>query len=101
MTANKLRKKYPEFVYKSFDYEYKKSNLNIWFNFVILPKFEFTTKLIIKNVLEAKIKKTNNLNLENLIFSLGLIEMLNYWKLTCSPKILIEAGNLNKNKYFF
>ena len=36
--------------------------------------------------------------LNNLIFHLGLIEILSYWKATCSPEIEILPGSLNKEQ---
>jgi len=36
--------------------------------------------------------------LENLVFHLGLAEIPSYWKATASPKIIIEAGSLNKQQ---
>jgi len=33
--------------------------------------------------------------LELFVFHLGLIEMLSYWKATCSPEILVRAGSLD------
>ncbi len=32
--------------------------------------------------------------MDNLVFNLGMIEMLSYWKSTCSPEIIIEADFL-------
>jgi len=36
--------------------------------------------------------------LNNLVFNLGLIEMLSYWKATCSPETEILAGSLNQEQ---
>jgi len=36
--------------------------------------------------------------IDNLVFHLGLMEIPSYWKATCSPKIVIEAGFLNKDQ---
>jgi len=99
--VNSLRKKYPEFVYKNFDWKCLKPNLKIWFDFLIEPGLKFKTEIVIKNIPVTRFEKLNKIDLENLIFHLGLVEMLNYWKLACSPKILIKAGNLSKKQKFF
>jgi hypothetical protein len=96
-----LRKKYPEFVYQGFEWKYLKPNLKIWFDFLIVPGLKFRTKILIKNVSKQRFEKINKTDLDCLIFHLGLIEMLNYWKATCSPIIRIEAGNLNKEQKLF
>lgn len=96
MNIRQIQEKYNEFIYKDFGYKEDKQNLIIWFDFLIKPDLKFKTEIIIKNIKKAQIK-----NIDNLIFHLGLIEMLNYWKLTCAPIINIEAGNLNKKQQSF
>ena len=102
-----LREKYPEFVYQGFEWEYLKPNLEIWFNFLIISAcdpnedLKFKTQITVKKVSNKHLENINKRDLDNLVFHLGLIEMLNYWKLTCSPKILIDAGNLYKEEKIF
>ncbi|MCX6738277.1 MAG: hypothetical protein NTY11_02595 [Candidatus Parcubacteria bacterium] len=96
MNTEQLRKKYKEFVYKDFNYKTTGANLKIWFDFLIKPNLNFKTEVTIKNI-----KKSGLKDIDNFVFHLGLIEMLNYWKLTCSPIINIEAGNLDKNQIAF
>jgi tRNA(Ile)-lysidine synthase TilS/MesJ len=103
MKIDRLRKKYPKFFYQGFGWEYKRPNLKIWFDFLIASigpargsDLKFKTKIIIKKIPQNRFQKINKTDLENLIFHLGLIEMLNYWKLVCSPEIIIEAGNLER-----
>ncbi|MFH1564819.1 MAG: hypothetical protein ABIC82_03140, partial [bacterium] len=43
-------------------------------------------------------KKIGDQALNNFIFHLGLIEIPSYWKTTCSPKIIIKAGFLDKTQ---
>jgi hypothetical protein len=33
-----------------------------------------------------------------LVFSLGMVELISYWKLTCSPYVCIEAGSLTDDQ---
>jgi hypothetical protein len=96
MNTEQLRKQYKEFVYKDFNYKTTGANLKIWFDFLIKPNLNFKTEIIVKSI-----KKSGLKNIDNFVFHLGLIEMLNYWKLTCSPVINIEAGNLDKNQIAF
>jgi len=90
-----LRKKYPEFIYQNYSYTFSGNNLKIYFNFNIVPDLNFKTEILIKNI------RKNNRGLDNLVFHLGFIEMLNYWKATCSPKIIINAGALNAKQIRF
>ena len=102
-----LRKKYPEFVYQEFEWKYLKPNLEIWFDFLIRSTsspnkdLKFKTQITVKKVSNKHLNNINKRDLDNLIFHLGLIEMLNYWKLTCSPNILINARNLYREEKMF
>jgi hypothetical protein len=91
-----FRKKYPKFVYQSYKVNFKKDDLEISFDFEIEPGLEFKPKIKIKNVPKGKRLEKEVLN--NLAFNLGLIEILSYWKLTCSRIIEIKCGKLNKEQ---
>ena len=89
MTANTLRKKYPHFFYKGYSYTTKRGYLHISFDFTIPPNISFKPKVVVKNI------PKNHPKIDNIVFHLGLIEMINYWKATASPQIVIEAGHLS------
>jgi len=91
MRYEELKQKYPKFVYQKYSYQISGKNLEIFFDFRIEPDIYFKPKVIIENI-----EKPQNLN--NLIFHLGLIEMISYWKATCSPEIIIKAGSLSKEQ---
>jgi len=99
-----LRRKYPRFIYENFDWKISGNNLKIPFDFKIesaenrsLPIY-FKPRLVIKNVKKSQIERVGKGILNNLVFNLGLIEMLSYWKATCSPEIEIKAGLLNQEQ---
>lgn len=87
-----LRKKYPYFFYKGYSYTQKRGDLHISFDFAVSPNISFKPKVVVKNI------PKNHPNIDNIIFHLGLIEMISYWKATASPQIVIEAGYLNKKQ---
>ncbi|MEK9135459.1 MAG: hypothetical protein AAB451_04180 [Patescibacteria group bacterium] len=80
------------FIYEKYSYEVKKGNLEIFFSFRIEPDIYFKPKITID------LRKSDFKKIENLIFHIGLIEMISYWKATCSPIIEIQAGYLNKEQ---
>lgn len=98
MKYNKLIKKFPQFIYKNYDFQKEGQNLSISYFFQIPPKFNFKSRILIK---KAPIFNIKDDILERFIFRLGLVEMLNYWKLTCSPKILINQYKLNRGELGF
>jgi len=91
-----LRKKYPKFIYRNYDYKTTGGNLKISFLFEVPPDIKFEPEIIIKNVTGSD--PVTRTGLDNLVFHLGLIEVPSYWKATCSPEILIKAGYLNKEQ---
>ena len=98
MQINSLRKKYPRFVYKSYSYRISKKDLEIFFDFKVSPDIAFNPKIVIKNVSNKQIRKIGKRALNTLVFNLGLVELISYWKATCSPEIEVKAGNLSQNQ---
>jgi len=98
MDTTFLRKKYPKFIYNSFNYKMIKNDLKIVFSFIIEPNINFKPEIIIKNVDKKKLAQMGDRVLNNLVFHLGLIEIPSYWKATCSPEIIIKAGSLDKKQ---
>lgn len=83
-----LRKKHKEFVYES----YEVNNDSFVFHFKMgeysfSPKWSFSPDLI-KN---AKNKKL----LDYAVFSLGMSELVSYWKCACPPTVKINCGALS------
>lgn len=98
LKTKELRKRYPVFLYKSYSSEYKKGGLHISFDFAVPPDILFHPRVVVKNVSPIDLKRVGKSTLKNLIFHLGLIEMISYWKATCSSEIVVEAGHLTKQQ---
>ena len=106
---NDLRKQYNTFIYDSFSVENTEEEIIIKFKFIIenLTTFEPELRILKKN-LNIKIKDELINNSKNAIFHMGLIELISYWKSTCSPNVIIKAGYINdeqinwfKKLYFY
>lgn len=82
-----LYEKYPFFHYRKYEYYYDKEFLNINYEFEITDLDVFTTsyKIPFKNII-------NSYELDKMIFYLGLIESLSYYKLTCSKNYFCDCG---------
>lgn len=89
MVFEELRKKYPKFIYNGFKISKDRKKLKIIFDFEIPPDIKFSPKITLPNTIW-------NPQFSNLVFNLGLIEMISYWKATCSPEILVKAGSLDE-----
>lgn len=92
MNFEQLRKTHPRFIYESFNYTLAGKKLKISFNFILEPGIRFKPEIVFPNV------SSDIEGLENLVFNLGLVELLSYWKATCSPEVIIKAGNLNEEQ---
>ena len=92
-----LREKYPNFIYNSYEIIDEENIFKLVYNFEIEglatfhPYYEIDKKHIIN-------KDINNNLLKNLVFHIGLIELISYFKCTCSPNIIIRAGYLNNEQ---
>ncbi|MBI3109911.1 UDP-N-acetylmuramoyl-L-alanine--D-glutamate ligase [Candidatus Daviesbacteria bacterium] len=92
MNFKELRAKHPQFIYEGFDISKDGENLKITFDFSISPDIKFKPEIIFP---------ATKFIPHNLIFNLGMVELLSYWKATCSPEIVIKAGYLDKEQIKF
>ena len=96
--AEELRRRYPRFVYERFAAERTGDALRVKFHFRAEPDLEFAPETVFPGVDWARVDALPEGTLENLLFHVGLIEMLSYWKATCSPEIRVEAGALDEEQ---
>jgi hypothetical protein len=90
-----LREKHPQFIYEKYEWKISSKGLEITFDFQLPPDIKFKPKILIENASLAQIEKIGKETLDNLVFNLGLAEMISYWKTACSPEIMINAGALD------
>jgi hypothetical protein len=90
-----LRSKHPVCRYESFAYSYDGPALVCTFAFSLSgpdagAEISFAPRISIP--CGADYNKLGSI--DNLVFHLGLIELISYWKSTCSPEIHIRCGSL-------
>lgn len=94
MSFDELRYKYPKFIYDRYKIEEIDNKYVLTFYFIIPGLTEFTPVI--------KFPKGNtNLDkelFEYLVFHIGLIELVSYFKCTCSPNVEIKAGYLDNDQ---
>ncbi len=93
-----LRATYPYFFYRGYSYQFEKGNLGISFDFSLPPDITFQPKIVLENVSPESEERIGKSVLKNLIFHLGMVELLSYWKVACSPEIIIQAGFLTNQQ---
>ena len=93
-----LRRNYPVFVYNAYNYRWEDKDLVMKFQFSIGKNTCFSPETRLKNHPSFDISywKNNLKELDDFVFSIGMIELVSYWKATCSPIVQIKVGNLDK-----
>lgn len=92
---DRLRTEYPEFIYNDYTYTVNETSVDITFNFMIPGLSRFSPSWSIKKPENVKI---DNDDIKLLIFNLGMVELISYWKLTCSPRITVNCGYLSPDQ---
>lgn len=100
MNFNELRKKYKFFYYNDFEIIDEKNEIILKFDFEIpnLARFFPTTTILKKNF---KLKDVNSIKAKNMVFNIGLIELISYWKCACPENVIIKCGYLNSEQIAF
>ena len=90
---NEQRIKFPYFIYEGHDFQYSSQGLEIQYRFNLSDQFFFkpTIKIPGKSFFLQGISREI---IENIIFQIGMIELISYWKCACSPKIIIKDQHL-------
>ena len=101
MKFETLRKEYTKFLYNDFKIFENDETIVIEYNFEIenLSKFTPKVEILKKNF---SFKNINSNIVKNIVFNLGMIEAISYFKATCSPQFIIKCGKLDcfQEKWF-
>jgi len=88
------RNLYSDFIYNSYEIKNNSDHYLIIYNYEI-PSLEiFCHKIIIPKYI-IKRKDINDSLLKNIVFNLGIVEAISYYKCTCSKNFIIKCGCLN------
>ncbi len=90
-----LRSQYPNFYYHSLNVTEEKEYYQITYFFSIPLLAEFHPSI---KIYKEKIVNQNKDYIDYLAYQIGLVELLSYWKCTCSKNIIIEAGSLTETE---
>ena len=97
---NSLRQQYPEFCFNSFSYSIEDEGLTMKFNFSAGDiHFEPCAKIPNRKFLNFSKLSAEQYNL--LVFQIGMVELVSYWKCVCSPKVIVKPFKLTKSQIAF
>ena len=97
---NSFRKQYPLFVYEDFKYSIDEKGLKIEFTF-INSEHTFTPTLLVEKKDFFSFSHLSKEQLDLLIFNMGMVELISYWKAFCSPRVVIKPYALKKEQIDF
>ncbi len=85
-----LRKKHPTFIYHSYEFLKDEGNTVLRFHFSI-DEYDFTPQWSFPFDIPDRCNKRL---VEDIAFSLGMAELVSYWKCCCAPNVEVRCGYL-------
>ena len=92
---NSLREEYDFFRFQRYDYTLEKDMLSVKFYFSLNDKYFFTPSFEIPKRKFYNFTYLSNNQLDTILFNIGMIELISYWKLACPKKVYIAPFKLN------
>ena len=93
-----LREQYPRFAYRGYEIEENDSCLKITYRFETLGLSEFAPVWVFPKAEGDCRRWSEDRLMQDMIFSLGMVELVSYWKIACPPIVTVEAGRLNQDQ---
>lgn len=108
MTYDECRKQFPEFIYEQAEAVETADRLDLTYTFTIPGLKTFRPAWSIPKNPQFPGRALDHVVVQRLIFSIGMVELISYWKITCSPTVRIRAGALDaesaawwKKQYYY
>ena len=93
-----LREQYPVFVFDSFQISRSEEKLTIEFLFFVNEHIKFQPKITVPMRSFYKFETITEDKINLLAFNIGMIELISYWKATCSPTVIIKPFSLSNEQ---
>ncbi len=96
---------YKNFIYKAYNFDLEADELRLYFDYEMSgensEKISFTHRVSYRSK-ALKDKTLDDIKVfENLIFSIGLVECINYYKTACPKNFVIECGGVSREQEAF
>ncbi len=92
-----FREKYPDFYYHGYEIDEDEREVKVSYFFEIKSLSSFNPSWTFYKRTTKETFKNNPL-FQNLVFSLGLVELVSYWKITCSPTVHVLPHPLSSEQ---
>lgn len=91
----KFRETYPSFIYKAYHIDREENSVLLTFDFEIEGLCEFHPATRIRTDNLNVLNEANSETAERIVFNLGMVELISYWKAACPKKVKVECGNMS------
>lgn len=95
---NSLREEFGFFRFQRYDYTLENEMLSVKFYFYLDDKYFFTPSFEIPARKFYDWKNISKNQLDTLLFNIGMIELISYWKLACPKKVYIAPHYLDESQ---
>ena len=95
-----LRERYPRFEYRSYDWYVDEAGLHLRFEFVLDGENVFRPEALVEARPFLKFDLPREV-LDRLVFDIGMVELVSYWKCACPPKVVVRCGGLTADQVAF
>lgn len=92
-----LREKYPVFTYYGYEYQCVGNQVDIVFDFRLGDDIRFAPQMHLQPGRHAVSLGHSSL-LDGLVFHIGLIELISYWKCACAPVVYVRGHKLSDSQ---
>ncbi len=94
----KFRAEYPEFIYKGFEKEKKNGRLCVRYHFSVPGLADFYPDLDFPLEAPHDLNPPDSAAADEILFSIGMVELISYWKIACPPEVIIENHPLSEEQ---
>lgn len=104
----KYRELHTKFIYENFHYSILNKEISIRFEFLLegnpqagLSDIKFEPTLLLPLGSISRIEELHTGALDNLVFHMGMVELISYWKAACPSELIIKPFRLNEDQIQF
>ncbi len=91
-----LRRQYPLFEYVAYHHEETPEGLRLWFDFR-MGDIEFHPTAVVERRPFLDFEAT----IDDIVFNIGMVELVSYWKCACPPAVKVLCGSLSDSQIAF
>ena len=91
-----LRRQYPVFEYEAYHYSDEADGLRLWFDFR-MGDIEFHPTALV----ERRPFLNFGTDIDAIVFNIGMVELVSYWKCACPPTVKVLCGALSDEQIAF